>query len=139
MYLIVIYYPLVSSLICFILGRHLGKYGATNITLLCMIMAAISSFVLFKDVVIDKQIVEVPLFEFLNVFDIHVDFTIVFDTLTCIMLMIVLVISCLVHVFSIEYMQKDPHLIRFLGFLSLFTFFMVLLVVGGNYIILFIG
>jgi NADH:ubiquinone oxidoreductase subunit 5 (subunit L)/multisubunit Na+/H+ antiporter MnhA subunit len=55
------------------------------------------------------------------------------------MLLIVLIISLFVHFYSIEYMKEDPHQIRFFSYLSLFTFFMVILVTSGNLIQLFIG
>ena len=55
------------------------------------------------------------------------------------MLVLVLGISFLVHLFSIGYMEGDPHIPRFMGYLSLFTFFMVVLVSAGNLIQLFVG
>ena len=51
----------------------------------------------------------------------------------------VLYISIVVHIFSISYMNGDPHNQRFFSYLSLFTFFMIILVTGGNYLIMFIG
>lgn len=55
------------------------------------------------------------------------------------MLLVVITISFLVHLYSVEYMGNDPHLIRFLGCLSLFTFFMIILLTSGNFIQLFLG
>jgi NADH-quinone oxidoreductase subunit L len=55
------------------------------------------------------------------------------------MLVVVTCISCLVHIYSTEYMSSDPHLPRFMSYLSLFTFFMLILVTAGNYIQVFIG
>jgi len=55
------------------------------------------------------------------------------------MLFVILSISFCVHIYSIEYMYNDPHLSRFLSYLSLFTFFMILLVTAGNFLQLFIG
>ena len=55
------------------------------------------------------------------------------------MVMIVNIISLLVHVYSTSYMSGDPHTIRFMGYLSLFTFFMLILVTSQNYLQLFIG
>lgn len=52
---------------------------------------------------------------------------------------IVTFISLLVHLYSSEYMQDDPHLQRFMSYLSLFTFFMIILITGGNYIQMFVG
>ncbi len=55
------------------------------------------------------------------------------------MLLLVNTVSMLVHFYSVDYMSEDPHSIRFMSYLSLFTFFMVLLVSGDNFIILFLG
>jgi NADH:ubiquinone oxidoreductase subunit 5 (subunit L)/multisubunit Na+/H+ antiporter MnhA subunit len=55
------------------------------------------------------------------------------------MLLVVLVVSTLVHLYSIEYMSEDPHLPRFISYLSLFTFFMLLLITSDNFIGLFLG
>jgi NADH:ubiquinone oxidoreductase subunit 5 (subunit L)/multisubunit Na+/H+ antiporter MnhA subunit len=55
------------------------------------------------------------------------------------MCFIVTFISFLVHLYSMDYMSHDPNLIKFLSFLSLFTFFMLLMVTGDNFIQLFFG
>jgi NADH-ubiquinone oxidoreductase chain 5 len=51
----------------------------------------------------------------------------------------VIYISLLIHIFSIDYMSNDPHNQRFFSYLSLFTFFMLFLVSGGNYFVMFVG
>jgi NADH:ubiquinone oxidoreductase subunit 5 (subunit L)/multisubunit Na+/H+ antiporter MnhA subunit len=55
------------------------------------------------------------------------------------MLFVVLTVSTLVHLYSTEYMKEDPHLPRFMSYLSLFTFFMLILITSDNYITLFLG
>lgn len=55
------------------------------------------------------------------------------------MLLPVLIVSALVHVFSIDYMGADPHNQRFFSYLSIFTFFILILVTGDNYLIIFVG
>jgi len=55
------------------------------------------------------------------------------------MVFLVVLISSLVHVYSLDYMAGDPHLIRFISYLSLFTFFMLILVTSGNFVQLFAG
>ena len=62
-----------------------------------------------------------------------------FDTLTMVMLIVVTSISTLVHLYSSQYMATDPHLSRFMSFLSLFTFFMIILLAANNFIVMFIG
>jgi NADH:ubiquinone oxidoreductase subunit 5 (subunit L)/multisubunit Na+/H+ antiporter MnhA subunit len=55
------------------------------------------------------------------------------------MLLVVNFISALVHTYSVEYMETDPHLARFMSYLTLFTFFMIILVTADNFIQLFLG
>lgn len=55
------------------------------------------------------------------------------------MFLVVCSVSCLVHLYSIEYMGSDPHQIRFMGYLSLFTGFMLILVAADNFIVMFLG
>ncbi len=62
-----------------------------------------------------------------------------FDSLSSSMLLMISIVSCLVHFYSIGYMGEDPHLPRFLSYLSLFTFFMFILVTSDNFIQLFLG
>lgn len=62
-----------------------------------------------------------------------------FDSLTVLMLIVVTYVSALVHLYSIEYMSHDPHIQRFMSYLSLFTFFMLILVTADNFIQMFIG
>jgi len=62
-----------------------------------------------------------------------------FDTLSVSMLLMVGIVSGTVHYYSIGYMESDPSLIRFISYLSLFTFFMFILVTGDNFVQLFLG
>ena len=55
-----------------------------------------------------------------------------FDSLTAVMLVVVTSISLMVHLYSTEYMGGDPHLVRFMCYLSLFTWFMLILVTASN-------
>jgi NADH:ubiquinone oxidoreductase subunit 5 (subunit L)/multisubunit Na+/H+ antiporter MnhA subunit len=62
-----------------------------------------------------------------------------FDSVTALMLLVVAGVSSLVHVYSTEYLSADPHQGRFMGYLSLFTGFMLVLVSADNYIVMFFG
>jgi NADH-quinone oxidoreductase subunit L len=63
----------------------------------------------------------------------------VFDSLTVTMLLVINTVSALVQIYSVFYMEKDPHFTRFMAYLSLFTFFMAVLVSADNFIQLFLG
>jgi NADH:ubiquinone oxidoreductase subunit 5 (subunit L)/multisubunit Na+/H+ antiporter MnhA subunit len=68
-----------------------------------------------------------------------VSFGLLFDSITVIMLIVVTTVSSLVHIYSTGYMAGDPHIPRFMSYLSLFTFFMLILVTADNLLQLFIG
>jgi NADH:ubiquinone oxidoreductase subunit 5 (subunit L)/multisubunit Na+/H+ antiporter MnhA subunit len=70
---------------------------------------------------------------------LEISWTFYYDSLTATMLIVILCISACAHIYSIEYMLSDPHQIKFMSYLSLFTFFMLLLVTSSNFIILFMG
>jgi proton-translocating NADH-quinone oxidoreductase chain L len=72
-----------------------------------------------------------------GLFEINWNFSV--DALTYVMLIVVLTVSTLVHLYSTEYMSEDPHLSRFMSYLSLFTFFMLLLITSDNFVGLFLG
>jgi proton-translocating NADH-quinone oxidoreductase chain L len=72
-----------------------------------------------------------------GLFEINWNFSV--DALTYVMLIVVLTVSTLVHLYSTEYMSEDPHLSRFMSYLSLFTFFMLLLITADNFVGLFLG
>jgi NADH-quinone oxidoreductase subunit L len=68
-----------------------------------------------------------------------VNFGLMFDSITSVMLIVVTTVSSLVHLYSTGYMAGDPHVPRFMSYLSLFTFFMLILVTADNLVQLFIG
>lgn len=70
---------------------------------------------------------------------LRAEYNLLFDSVSLIFALVVTFISLLVHLYSIEYMKNDPHVVRFFSFLSLFTFFMMVLVGAGNMVILYIG
>jgi NADH:ubiquinone oxidoreductase subunit 5 (subunit L)/multisubunit Na+/H+ antiporter MnhA subunit len=75
----------------------------------------------------------------MDIGNFSVSFSLLFDELTSVMLILVSSVSCLVHLYSREYMSGDPHVSRFMSYLSLFTFFMLILVTSNNLLQLFIG
>src|SRR5205814_6541854 len=78
-------------------------------------------------------------FSWFDVRILQVNWAFMFDSLTVVMLLVVTFVSSLVHLYSIEYMSEDPHLPRFMSYLSLFTFFMLMLVTSNNFVQMFFG
>lgn len=84
-------------------------------------------------------IITIPIISWINTGEFESDWGFQFDSITISMCVIILSISSLVHIYSIGYMQCDPHIQRFFSYLSLFTFFMLILASGANYFVLFVG
>jgi NADH-quinone oxidoreductase subunit L len=82
---------------------------------------------------------EVQLLDWIKFENISIPFTFYFDQLTAIMLLVVTGVGFLIHVYSIGYMHKDKGYNRYFAYMNLFVFSMLMLVVGANYLIMFIG
>jgi NADH-ubiquinone oxidoreductase chain 5 len=139
MYLSILALPLFGAMSAGLLGRKLGVTGAQLITCVCMSSAALLSIVAFYEVALCGSPVSIHLSSWIDSGMMSVDWAFMFDSLTVSMLLPVLVVSSMVHVYSISYMSADPHNQRFFAYLSMFTFFMLILVTGDNYLILFVG
>ena len=63
----------------------------------------------------------------------------IFDSTNILMILTVVLISTVVHLYSFDYMKEDPHFVRFISYLSLFTFFMLILLSANNFLVMFIG
>ncbi|MCF8318749.1 MAG: NADH-quinone oxidoreductase subunit L [Sphingobacteriaceae bacterium] len=87
----------------------------------------------------DVKSVTVPLFDWIQVGALRIPFSFLVDPLSSIMLLIVTGIGFLIHVYSAGYMHSDGGFAKFFAYLNLFIFFMLLLVLGSNYVVLFIG
>ena len=81
----------------------------------------------------------VPLFDWITAGSISIPFSFQVDPLSSLMLLIITGIGFLIHVYSIGYMHHDNGFAKFFSYLNLFIFFMLLLVLGSNYVIMFIG
>lgn len=139
MYLSIIILPLLGSIVSGFFGRKVGVRGAQFITCLNVIMTTILALLVFFEVGFNNIPVTIHLFTWIDSewFNINIGFE--FDSLTVSMLIPVLIISSLVHLYSISYMSNDPHNQRFFSYLSLFTFMMIILVTGNNYLLMFVG
>jgi hypothetical protein len=139
MYLSILALPMFGSAVAGLRGRSLGVTGAHIITTGCLSISAILAIVAFYEVGLCGSPVSIELFSWIDSEFMLVTWGFLFDSLTVSMLLPVLVVSSLVHLYSISYMAEDPHNQRFFSYLSMFTFFMLILVAGDNYFIMFIG
>ena len=139
MYLLIIALPLIGSFSAGLFGRYIGPKGSTIITTSCLFLAFLCSFFAFYEVALLGCVVYIKLIPWIDSEVLNVDWGFLFDTLTTVMCCVVTFISFLVHLYSIEYMAADPHLSRFMSYLSLFTFFMLILVTADNFVQMFVG
>jgi NADH:ubiquinone oxidoreductase subunit 2 (subunit N) len=139
MYLSIVILPLLGSIVAGFFGRKIGVKGAQFITSFCVINTTILAIVAFFEVGFNNVPVSIELFRWIDSEWFNISWGFEFDSLTVAMLIPVLIISSLVHIYSISYMSNDPHNQRFFSYLSLFTFMMILLVTGNNYLFMFVG
>lgn len=139
MYLSILVLPLLGSIVSGFLGRKIGVTGSHIITSTSLLISSVLAAVAFYEVGICGSPVSIKFLSWIDSEFMYVSWGFLFDSLTVSMLIPVLFVSSLVHIYSISYMGEDPHNQRFFSYLSLFTFFMLVLVTGDNYLIMFIG
>ena len=137
--LLLIFLPLVGFLFSGAFGKFIGKRGSVLVSIFCILFCFLFSIFTFYNVIFLNQPYYITLFSWINSGIFYCNWAFLFDTLTVIMLIVVTSISLLVHIYSSEYMSEDPHLPRFMSYLSLFTFFMLILVTSDNFIQMFVG
>lgn len=139
MYILIIYLPFISFIAACAFGRLLGRQGCAWLTTICMVLTWFISIYAFYEVCLNQAPVILDLYDWLIIGAYSITFGFLFDGLSTIMVIVVISISTLVHLYSIGYMESDPHISRFMGYLSLFTFFMIILVTSSNFLQMFIG
>lgn len=139
MYVLVVFIPLMSALMVGFLGRFIGRNGAAIISTGSIGVTLLLSCLIFSEVGLAGTKANIKLITWLDAGLLKNSWGFLFDTVTVIMLIVVSSVSFLVHMYSVSYMSEDPHLIRFMSYLSLFTFFMLCLVTADNFIQMFLG
>ena len=134
-----IFLPLLGFLIAGMFGRWIGDRGAMAVTVIGVNVALVISIWLFFDVALGGNNRVVPLFTWFHSGSFVIDWSLKFDTLTAVMLIVVNGVSGMVHIYSIGYMTHDPHRPRFFAYLSLFTFMMLMLISADNLVQLYFG
>ena len=135
----IIFLPLLGFLFCFLLGKQFNykvyQISTTSILFLCTLF----SWIIFIQFVNNKETEIIFILNWITSGNFIVDWSIRLDTLTAVMFIVVTTVSACVHLYSIGYMEEDPSKIRFMGYLSLFTFFMLVLVSSNNLLQMFFG
>ena len=134
----IIFLPLLGSILGY-LGRKLVKYFTEITTSLFVSLSAIFSIIIFWKGLQTGEYGNYKIFEWISSGNFVANWSINIDPLSSVMLLVVTFVSALVHIYSIGYMSHDPHKPRFMSYLSLFTFSMLVLVVSDNFLQLFFG
>lgn len=130
--------PLIGFLINGLLGKFIPKAITGWIGTLSVLGSFICSVYIFNNLA-STQSVSIDLFNWIAFSNINIGFGFLIDPLTVTMLLVVTGIGTLIHLYSIGYMHDDEGFTRFFTYLNLFIFFMLLLVMGSNYLVMFIG
>jgi proton-translocating NADH-quinone oxidoreductase chain L len=139
MYLLIVFLPLIGAISSGFFGHFLGYLGSQILTMFCIGLSMTFSWYAFIEIGLCGHSVYIDLFTWLDCEMLQAFWGCQFDSLTVIMLITVTTVSCMVHLYSIGYMEGDPHIPRFMSYLSLFTFFMLMLVTADNFIQMFFG
>jgi len=131
--------PLLGALIAGLFGKQIGDKGAQFITCSLMVASAFASVMLFGEVNFEGATRTIQLFTWISSGDLTLNWALRFDQLSCIMLVVITLVSTAVHIYSVGYMHHDPAQARFMSYLSLFTFAMLMLVTADNFVQLFFG
>ncbi len=143
MELLAVFSPLFAFLIAILFGKQIGDKGVQFITCAAVIIAAFASVVLFFNVILTPNMVDgayvTVLTSWISSGGFDVEWALRIDQLSVVMMCVVNIVSACVHIYSVGYMSHDPHKARFMAYLSLFTFAMLMLVTANNLLQLFFG
>ena len=131
--------PLIASIISGFFGKFIGDRNSEIITSSLVAISAILSVLVFYEVMVNQYQDNIIIATWINSGSLDVNWSMKIDALSSVMLVVVTSVSALVHIYSIGYMSHDPHKPRFMAYLSLFTFAMLMLVTSDNFIQLFFG
>ena len=139
MYLLIILFPFLGSLLAGFFGRKIGVTGSQIITCTCLFISSVLISVAFYEVCLMGSPVYLNLGSWVDSEILTISWEFNFDQLTISLGLAVLYCSTLIHVYSIDYLSTDPHVQRFFSYLSAFTFGMLVLICGGNFFVMFVG
>ena len=133
----IIFLPLIASIIggFKLLREHIALIIMTNI----MLTAAIFSIIIFFYIIFGHHIIHIKLLKWFDFYNFQAFWSIYIDSLGAVMICVINVVSFIVYLYSTGYMSDDKSKLRFMTYLSLFTFFMLLLVTSDNLLQLFAG
>jgi len=139
MEILIIFLPLFAAIISGFFGKIIGNRASQITTSLFVSVSALLSIYVFYEVASNGYSNNILIANWINSGLLNVNWSIKIDQLSAVMLVVVTLVSAIVHIYSIGYMSHDPHQPRFMSYLSLFTFSMLVLVTSDNFLQLFFG
>jgi NADH-ubiquinone oxidoreductase chain 5 len=139
MYISIILLPLLGAIFSGFFGFFLGRTGSSVVSTFLVFCSFILSCFAFYEVGLLGHVHHFSMFPWMKSGYLSIEWGFLFDAVTVVMLIVVTSVSTLVHLYATNYMGDDPHLSRFMSYLSFFTFFMLILVTGDNFMQLFTG
>ena len=136
-YILIPLLPFIGFMIAGLFGKYLKERAAT-----VAVAGVLGSFVFSVSAFIDvlgNNIVDENLYSWITIGNLNINVGFQIDQLTAVMLMVVTTLSTLIHIYSIGYMHGDKGFTRFFAYLELFTFFMLVLVMANNFLLMFVG
>ncbi len=122
-----------------LLGRRLGRQGGTLVGVAAAVGSFLLSILVAREVFTTGEPVKVDLFAWIDTSDLQVKFAFLCDRLSVVMLLVVTGVGSLIHLYSAGYMAHDASVPRYFAYLNLFMFSMLLLVLGDNLLLMFVG
>jgi len=138
MLITILLFPLFSAISSGLFGRFLGKSANVLSCFLIFLCFCCSASFFFSET-INIVSCSFNLFSWIKLGDFSVNWGFLFDGVTSVILIVVTFVSFLVHIYSSSYISEDPHQPRFIAYLSLFTFFILILVTADNFVQIFVG
>ena len=135
----IIFLPLISAVTNGLLGQLMKNCVVKWVAALGITLPALLSIYLFVTIGVDKHIIKLTLAHWISIGDLKINWSIYVDQLTVIMFFLITTVSAVVHLYSFGYMENDRNLHKFLSYLSLFSFAMLMLVCADNFLQLFFG
>lgn len=139
MYLVVLALPSITCLTNLLMGTFIGYRGAASLSVLSSVLLNLISYILLYESICESVPCVLNMFVWMHIDTFNVSFEFSFSTITSVMLVVVTSIPSIVHIYAVEYMKNDPNRIRFLGYISMFTFFMIVLIAGSNLFVISVG
>jgi NADH-quinone oxidoreductase subunit L len=132
-------FPLAAVLLNGLLGNRYSQDVAHRLAWGSVGLSFICAIAVLRDTLVSHASREVVVYKWIFGGDLTVNLAFLIDPLTCIMLMVVTGVGFLIHVYSVGYMHGEEGFTRFFTYMNLFMVSMLLLVMGNNYLVLFIG